>query len=83
MRKRRIVSIEHNWGWRHAEKRALAKVSEEIKGQCDLWSIRVNKLGNLALAKPCENCQILLRASGIKNVYFSNNAGEIEFMRLD
>jgi deoxycytidylate deaminase len=39
--------------------------------------IRVNSKNELVNSKPCENCIYYLRLYGIKNVYYSNENGEI------
>jgi len=39
--------------------------------------IRINTKNELVNSKPCENCIYYLRLYGIKNVYYSNENGEI------
>jgi len=39
--------------------------------------IRINGKNELVNSKPCENCIYYLRLYGIKNVYYSNENGEI------
>ena len=39
--------------------------------------IRVNGKNEFVNSKPCENCLYYLRLYGIKNVYYSNDKGEI------
>jgi len=39
--------------------------------------IRINKKGDLRLAKPCNHCRMYLNYIGIKNIYYSNNDTDI------
>ena len=93
--KKRILSIGRNypsksvkhlknkfkkWGTSiHAEVDAIIKAKRDIRGM-SMLVVRVSKSG-LALAKPCSFCMEYLRHVGIKNIYFSNEKGDIE--RLD
>jgi len=45
--------------------------------------IRHDKFGNLKNSKPCNHCLATLRLFGIRNVYYSTDAGSIEKYRLD
>lgn len=58
----------------HAEIRTLLK---EGAARCDVLIVgRVNKKGELCLAKPCPVCQLAIGQSPyIKNVYYSNKEG--------
>lgn len=55
----------------HAELRALIK----IRGaEPDTLVVgRVNSKNELCLARPCPVCQLAIKESGIKNVYYSTN----------
>lgn len=41
----------------------------------DLYIIRHHKNGSLALARPCPGCMSLLRANGVRRVFFSVEGG--------
>ena len=43
---------------------------------------RRTKNGELAMAKPCKNCEITLKRSGVKFVYYSVGPNKIEKMTL-
>lgn len=77
-----IVATGYNHGTIHAEQNALGQLWASERKGCKVWSIRVTKGGRLAMAKPCDSCENYLRANGIKIVWFSNDAGEIERMKL-
>lgn len=62
---------------RHAEVAAVLDAGD-ARG-CTLYVYR-GKMGP-RLSKPCQSCQTLLRAAGIKKVYYSV-AGGMERMRL-
>ena len=43
-----------------------------------IYIVRVGANGDMKMAKPCEDCQRLLRESGIRRVIFSNEHGTME-----
>ena len=58
----------------HAEISALVRSQREVH---TLIVMRLNKAGQIALAKPCPLCQMAIRDAGIKKTYYTNNANEI------
>ena len=65
--------------WRtsiHAEVASILKARRNVKG-CSILVIRINKKGNLLLARPCERCLDYLDFVGIKSIYYSTNDNEI------
>jgi deoxycytidylate deaminase len=60
----------------HAEVDAIIKAKRDLKGM-SMLIVRVSKSG-LALAKPCKYCLEYCNHVGIKNIYYSNELGEIE-----
>lgn len=56
----------------HAEARALRKADRG----CVLIVVRIRPDGSLAMAKPCKDCQALIRSKRAVT-YYSNEAGEI------
>lgn len=66
----------------HAEQAALLNLNwDKLKG-CSILVYRTNKNGQLAMAKPCEMCQRLIKYVGIKNIYFTTNYGEIKLEKV-
>jgi tRNA(Arg) A34 adenosine deaminase TadA len=65
----------------HAEVEAVLKAKQNLKGY-DLLIIRINKKKQFRISKPCPHCTALLNHVGIRNVYFSNDDGMIEKMKL-
>ena len=49
----------------------------KYRNKYNLIVIRVNHEGNLVNARPCHNCVDMLRACGIKNIFYSTNEGNI------
>lgn len=43
-----------------------------------LFVTRVTPGGAISMAKPCDECQKVIKAAGIKKVYFTNHYGHIE-----
>jgi tRNA(Arg) A34 adenosine deaminase TadA len=56
----------------HAEARALRKADVG----CTLFVVRISKSGEWACAKPCKNCQALIRNKGVKKVYYTIGPNE-------
>lgn len=51
---------------------------EGVKNQkIDLIVIRVNKTGEICNARPCHNCLNMMKAVGIRKVYYSTSSSEI------
>ena len=63
----------------HAEQAAVLKVKEwhKLKGASIIVIKTTKPFGLLKMAKPCPMCQELLRHVCIKNIYYSNEFGEI------
>lgn len=56
----------------HAEVQALIKRRHyDDVSSCEMTVYRETYDGKPAMAKPCKSCQIVLRAFGIKTVYYS------------
>ncbi len=61
----------------HAEINAIIKSKVSLKGK-SILVIRINKKGNLRLAKPCQHCQMYIDHVGITNVFYSTNDENVE-----
>lgn len=81
----KIVSIGHNrhlpydkdyqkrWTV-HAEVDCLIKLPRKLKSKCremNMYTIRVDKSGHLAIATPCEKCNSFINKYNVKTVYHS------------
>ena len=68
----------------HAEQAALLGTDwNKLKG-CSILVMRCSKTkGSLSNAKPCPLCQKLLAHIGIRNIYYSNEIGEIVHAKLE
>lgn len=51
----------------HAE----ARLAQKLDMGATVWVARMTRGGNLALAKPCPNCERLLRLRGVERVVYS------------
>lgn len=60
----------------HAEAHAIIKSRCNLKGY-DILVVRLNKAGELMMAKPCEFCQEFIDYVGIRTVFYSTNDHEI------
>lgn len=62
----------------HAEQNALIGLNwNHLKG-CSILVIRINRNGELTIAKPCKMCMALLNYVGIKKIYYSDSDGTIK-----
>lgn len=62
----------------HAESYLVAKLLAKYNTIDTNWKIvvlRINREGRILLSKPCKNCQKILDAVELNNVYYSNNDG--------
>lgn len=66
----------------HAEFSALIGTTKSAIAGCDIFVVRVSKLNNLRMAKPCDFCSRLIGAAGIRRVYFTDHSGNINSYRV-
>lgn len=61
----------------HAETACLLPLIRQgyDMSRSDLYIVRRHRNGSLALSKPCPGCMSLLRASGVRHVFFSVEGG--------
>lgn len=67
----------------HAEMRVLVPLlvtdtNGKFFSNITVISLRINRRGNLAMAKPCKVCEHKLKVYGVRRVYYSNREGKIE-----
>jgi len=58
----------------------LLKLGEEDLSRCVFVNVRIDQRGELALAKPCQNCERVLRQVGFKKLFYSSEKGFVEMM---
>jgi deoxycytidylate deaminase len=51
--------------------------NDKKKSKIDLVVIRINKIGELCNSRPCYNCLNLMKAVGIRKVYYSISSNEL------
>lgn len=62
----------------HAEFSALiGNYKYDLMGST-IFVARVTPGGAISMAKPCDECQKIIGAAGVKKVYFTNHAGNVE-----
>jgi hypothetical protein len=62
----------------HSESRLISKLLDKYNTIDTNWSVvvmRINRKGLILGSKPCENCNKLLNAVGLNEVYYSNDDG--------
>jgi deoxycytidylate deaminase len=55
----------------HAEFAAVLAAKGENLNGCSIYVCRILKSGELAMARPCEHCEAMLRKISINKVYYS------------
>ena len=61
----------------HAEAAALRAIPEDIDlRRATLYVARLSKGGNIAMSKPCRECQALIEARGIRKICYTINTKE-------
>ena len=65
----------------HAEAHAMIKFGLDNCNGCDILVTRILRNGSLTMAKPCNECQQLMRTYGIRNTYYTDWQGQVK--RLD
>jgi len=63
----------------HAESHLISKLLDMYNSIDPSWSIvvmRINRKGLILGSKPCENCDKLLSAVGLNNVFYSTDSGQ-------
>ena len=82
-------NIGNNYKTIHAEEDAIRKLKySKVRCKVEILVFRTNKMGNkLMNSKPCENCikcimrNIALKNYNVSKIYYTNDDGEIEFMK--
>jgi hypothetical protein len=60
----------------HAESHLISKLLDRYNTINSNWSVvvlRINRKGLVLGSKPCENCDKILNAVGLTNIYYSND----------
>lgn len=74
MGKRFNISTYKEFPYVHAESHLVSKLLDKYNTIDPNWSmviLRINRQGKIKLSKPCENCQKILDALEITNIYWS------------
>ncbi len=68
----------------HAEQHAIQRllVKPDLLFGASLYVSRVANSGRLLLARPCSFCMNLIRAVGIKRIYYSDSTGSITMEKV-
>ena len=64
----------------HAEAHAMIKHGLDNCLGCDILVTRILRDGSLTMAKPCNECQQLMRSHGIRQVYYTDWNGDIQVL---
>ncbi len=66
----------------HAELGAILGMSRSTTQVSDVYVARINNEGEARISKPCSMCEAAMRHVGVRRVYYTNEHGKIERMRL-
>jgi len=70
------IRTQHPMPSAHSEARNLKKCGFGAT----LWVARIDRLGNICLAKPCEWCQALCKNKRVKRIHYTISATEYGVM---
>lgn len=62
----------------HSELSAVLKYGREDCSDCIFVNVRIDRNGQVAMAKPCSGCQDMLNQVGYKRIFFTNEYGKFE-----
>ena len=68
----------HKGNYIHAEIQAALKAQMDDFNGLNLAVLRINRMGKLALSKPCSCCHNFLLDAGFQRVFYTNKKGEWE-----
>lgn len=78
-----ILSTGWNYGDTHSEEHVIRRRGYKIPPDSILWNIMIKRKGAIGNSRPCEDCQRLLAAFGIKHVVYSTEVGFVkEFLNV-
>ena len=66
----------------HAEVACIHGIPDETFQGKDILVVRINRSGDLANSKPCNNCQRLMKLKGIRRCYYSIGPNQLGLMSL-
>lgn len=66
----------------HAEIAALRDARKSDLNNAIIFVARIGRNGELAMARPCNDCREALLDAGIKKVVFTTSTGELEVERI-
>lgn len=72
------LSKFYDYPYYHAEAHAILRRGVDTCNGCTMYVVRVTRRASLAIAKPCKECQRLIKEAKIKKVIYScgNNSYE-------
>jgi deoxycytidylate deaminase len=68
----------------HSELHAISRFPypPTILDEYDFFNVRLNSKLEVLLAKPCLQCQKMLKAFGVDRIYWTTNSNKIDSMKL-
>jgi hypothetical protein len=70
------ISTYKEYPFPHAESHLISKLLDRYNSIDTNWKIvvlRINREGRILLSKPCKNCQKILDALELHNIFYSTN----------
>lgn len=58
------------------------KLSRKLTKNSEVYVARVRRIGDLGMARPCHNCERVLRSTGVKIVYYTISSTEYGIWNL-
>lgn len=66
----------------HAEQDAILNAPRRLLKGASILVVRINRFGEMKLAKPCPMCEAYIRHSKIKNVYYTIDGNSIMMEKI-
>lgn len=66
----------------HAEIGAILGLDRSVTENSTVYVVRVNGDGKFRNSRPCDMCQSALSFCGVRTIFFTNENGELEKMKL-
>lgn len=66
----------------HAEQAAVLDLKDWSKAKnANILIVRINNLGQMRLAYPCDMCQQMIKYLGINKIFYSDSEGKIQMIK--
>jgi len=78
------IVVSRNIPTRHPEPRAHAeaRVVRKLNRGSTIYVVRIDRKNRLTTARPCKDCQMIMKSSGVKRCFYSISETEFGVLEL-